>query len=102
PAHAHGQKRDRRNHDQCPRHRLVALCDPLLDEVTEHHEQDHVKRLQRAQLTPTGDAGNKKDEEEDNGGSNYQVHGYGKMVRERWIVVMGTGPSSSSMSSRRL
>src|SRR5207247_8806829 len=67
----------------------------------EDDEQDHVERLERRELPTPEHPHQQVDEEEQEGGSNGDVH-YGKMVRWRLKVRSEVLPSFSSTVCSRL
>jgi hypothetical protein len=55
--------------------RVVALRDPLLDQIADHDDQDQVERLHGAELAPADGARDEQDEEEDGDGAQDEIHG---------------------------
>src|SRR5439155_19845043 len=72
-----------------------ALRDPVLDEVADHDEQDHVGRLHRRELAPAHHTHQEENEDVRDECSENDVH-QGKIVILRWTVRIGVSPSSSS------
>ena len=95
------QHGERGEHRRRAGQRVVALRDALLDEVADHHEQDQVERLHRAQLAPPDRARDHEDEHEDERGAQDEIHGYGSTVSSRSIRTSGRVSSSSSMPYER-
>src|SRR3954452_7481114 len=88
---------DRRDRDESTGNRIVVLCKPLLDGVTENDQQNEIDRAERGQLTSAGDAHDENDEGPEDDCPEHDVHqGYTVIVRS--MASSFVSPSSSSTS----
>ena len=84
---------DRRDRQDRAGDRLV-VGDALLDKVADDDEEDQVEGLQGAELTPSHEAGEEVDEDEDDRGADDDVHGgLGKVELGPGDLEIGFEPS---------
>jgi len=97
PGRAEDEQREGPDRERRPGERHVALHHALLEQVGDHHDEDHVERLERRQLSPAENSEKQKDEHERGGRAQDDVHGspQGKTVT---VLVSSASPCAPSRS----